>query len=80
MKRPACLVGCCLILFLGLLFYLKPPGPYSDASIPGRSMTLTGKVTDKYSKNSGSYLMIDRAGKVSGEDPKEKHKVIVKLL
>lgn len=79
MKRPACLVGLCLIFFLGLLFYLKMPEPYSDESISGRSISLNGTVDDKYSKNTGSYLVIKNAIIISGEDSKIKHKVIVKL-
>ena len=79
MKRPACVVGCCLIFFLGLLFYFKMPEPYSDSSIEGRRISLYGTVDDKYSKNSSSYLIIKNAGIISGTDQKEKHKITVKL-
>lgn len=79
MKRPACVVGLCLIFFLGLLFYLKMPEPFSDDSISGRSISLNGTVDDKYSKNTGSYLVIKNAILISGKDSERKHKVIVKL-
>lgn len=78
MKRPACVVGCCLIFFLGLLFYFKMPEPFSDSSVSGRSIPLYGTVCDKYQKKSSTYLMIENAG-FSGKGSKEKHKVIIKL-
>ncbi len=79
MKRPACVVGCCLIFFLGLLFYLKMPEPFSDDSISGRSISLSGTIDDKYQKKSSTYLVIKNAGPISGEDSNKKHKIIVKL-
>ncbi len=79
MKRPACLVGCSLLLFLWLIFYLKPPKPFSDEAISGKSIVISGILDDKYHKNSSDYLIVSKAGIVSGMESEKKHKVIVKL-
>lgn len=79
MKRPACVVGCCLIIFLGLILLLRMPEPFSDESISGRTLFLHGTIDDKYQKKSSTYLVIRNAGSVSGEGTREKHKIIVKL-
>ena len=79
MKRPACLVGCSLLLFLWLIFYLKPPEPFSDDSVSGKSIVISGILDDKYHKNSSDYLIVSKAGTVSGIESEKKHKVIVKL-
>ncbi len=79
MKRPACIVGCSLLLFLWLIFYLKPPEPFSDDSVSGMSVAISGIIDDKYHKNSSDYLIVSKAGTVSGIESEKKYKVIVKL-
>ncbi len=79
MKRPACVVGCCLLFFLGLLFFLKMPEPFSDDSISGRSISLHGTIDDKYQKKSNTFLMIKNVSPVSEKDPEKNLKIIVKL-
>ncbi|MBR1524092.1 MAG: ComEC/Rec2 family competence protein, partial [Lachnospiraceae bacterium] len=79
MKRPACVVGCCLLVFLALFFYLKPPEPESMASISGKSIKIYGIADDKYQKNKNTYLLVREAGIVSGKESNKKYKVTVKL-
>lgn len=79
MKRPACVVGCCLIIFLGLILFLRKPEPFSDDSISGRTLFLHGTIDDKYQKRSSTYLVIKNAGTVSGGEIRKKTKIIVRL-
>ena len=79
MKRPACVVGCCLLVFLGLFFYLKPPQPVSLADISGKRIVISGIVDDKYQKKENTYLTVKEAGIISGMKSEKKYNVIVKL-
>ncbi|MBO5550470.1 MAG: ComEC/Rec2 family competence protein, partial [Lachnospiraceae bacterium] len=79
MKRPACTVGCCILFFLGLFFYLKPPEAASMAVISGKNIVIAGIVDDKYQRKESTYLTVKEAGIVSGMKSKKKYRVIVKL-
>ena len=79
MKRPACFIACLILLFLIIYLQLRPPDPFSDDRIRGRTITVSGTVDDKYSKNSSDYLIIKDTAIISGLQSAEKGKVIVKL-
>lgn len=79
MKRPACVVGCCLLLFMGLLFYLKPPEIQRSYPVSSGQVVMYGIVDDKYQKDQSTYLIAVKAGTVSGIKSEKDHKIIIKL-
>ncbi|MCR5774684.1 MAG: DNA internalization-related competence protein ComEC/Rec2 [Lachnospiraceae bacterium] len=79
MKRPACVVGFCLLFFLGLLYYLKPPESSLPDELSGEEAVLEGIIDDKYHKNSDTYLTVKDAGFISGIRSEDRYKITVKL-
>ncbi|MCR5410651.1 MAG: ComEC/Rec2 family competence protein [Lachnospiraceae bacterium] len=79
MKRPACFIACLILLFLIIYLQLRPPDPFSDDRIRGQTITVSGTVDDKYSKNSSDYLIIKDTAIISGLQSAANGKVIIKL-
>ncbi|MBR5377214.1 MAG: DNA internalization-related competence protein ComEC/Rec2, partial [Lachnospiraceae bacterium] len=80
MKRPACFVSLCLLLFLFLIMHTRPPDVYDHSSLSGKTVKAQGTLTDKYQKN-GSFCLILSGVLIERKEKsqKEKYDIIVKL-
>ncbi|HBB59826.1 MAG TPA: hypothetical protein DCZ52_06055, partial [Lachnospiraceae bacterium] len=68
MKRPACVIGMCLMLTLRMLFALRPPDTDALRFMDGMKVSVAGTVDDKYIKHDNTYLILDNPKIISGED------------
>lgn len=68
MKRPACVIGMCLMLTLRMLFALRPPDTDALRFMDGMKVGVAGTVDDKYIKHDNTYLILDNPKIISGED------------
>lgn len=58
MRRPACVIGMCLMVLIRLLLYMRPPDTSEYLWIDGKRTEAFGTVDDKYIKNNAAYLII----------------------
>jgi competence protein ComEC len=85
MKRPACVIGICLMLTLRMLFLIRPPDTGAYRDLDGRQLSASGTVDDKYEKNENIYLILKDSVIISGavrtgdESGKTANRIKVKL-
>lgn len=58
MRRPACVIGMCLLAVIRLLLFIRPPDTSEYRWIDGKRTEAVGTVDDKYIKNNTAYLII----------------------
>ncbi len=73
MRRPACIAGLWLVLFIGLLLRINPVKPFSDKRVDGQKITVVGKVSDKYQKNDSYYLVLKKSNVIACKGLDDSH-------